>query len=285
VRLDASSWLDLSFFLVFVLTWGCVAIRRKKLAPTLAWWWITASVILGFLLFGQKQALPQTRDLTTWRHFVGSYVPVEIKQFSLVQALVHVLLWKAFPVDLRVLHLAAVQGVAIWVYSLLFAVFFFGYLLSKRHYAQTASALAHLSRQEREERFEELSYRERQAALEIKTLEKQEKSEELAYKREQITVLLEKDKLALEKERLAVEVARLDLEKKRAEYVLELARLLIDTLYTGSGSVETRTELLRQTLPALKDFGQRESTTLILEHLEGLPDEIPPAIPAVAQII
>ena len=100
------------------------------------------------------------------------------------------------------------------------------------------------------------------------TLEKTEKEEALDYQRQQTTLLKERDELALEKERIAVASVKLDLEKKRAEYALQLTTLFVDTLYTGIDTTEMRVELVRNMLPTLKDIGQRESTTILLDHLQ-----------------
>lgn len=151
--------------------------------------------------------------------------------------------------------------------------FVFGYSLYKRHLALQVTAFAQLSEREKQEKLDELHYQERTEALAIKRLEKTEKEEALDYQRQQTTLL---------KERIAVTSVKLDLEKKRAEYALQLTTLFVDTLYTGIDTAEMRVELVRNMLPTLKDIGQRESTTILLEHFQQSNRDTPMAIPVIA---
>lgn len=189
----------------------------------------------------------------------------------------------AIPIDLKVAHPAAVSSLFILIWGVSLAFFLSLYALHKRHRVQQVSAYAYLSEKKKKEAQDLLKYQRKYAELELVKLAKQEKEDEIALKREQGAIILERDKQALEKEKLEVEAARLDLERKRAEYVIELARLVTVTFYVGADTDEMRAALIRNALPALKDFGhkEKESTTIILEHLQSMPGDTPRAIPAV----
>jgi hypothetical protein len=279
-QIDPAIWLDLSFIIVLFASWGLSVAKRKTLAKVLTWHFCFAMLVFSLALVGQKAGVPITKDFSFIKHTIGQYLPTDIKQFPLVASLRSISL-KAIPVDIRIIHLTAARGLFFWVYGISLAFFLFGYTLYKRHHAQRATAFAYMSEKERRDAQELLEYKQKEAALDLTVLAKQEKEEDIALKHEQGNITLERDKLALIKEQLEVESARLDLEKKRAEYVLELAGLLADTLYNGGGTTEMRTELIRNALPALKEFGHKESTTIFLEHLQCSPEDTPRAIPAV----
>jgi hypothetical protein len=278
VHLEEQAWLELCGLGVFFFTWGLSAIKRKSLAKLLVWWVVVASAAFCMVLLGQHLGTPVYQDISPVKHFVGQYLPAEVKQLPIL-SLLHTL--RAFPTDVHITAPSAgMRLLWIWIYGPVLALFLFGYTFHKQHYARQVSAFAYLSEREKREKYDEMEFQERQASLQIKTVEKEEKEEALAYRRQQTSLLLEKDKLELEKERSAVEGARLELEKKRAEYMLELAKLMVDTLYVEGADLTLRTELLRQVLPALKDFGQKESTVLLLDHLQTTAGNIPRAIPA-----
>ncbi len=275
---------ELSLLAVLVVTWGLSLAKRKILASLLTWQFCVSLVALCLILVGHKAAIPITKDFTFLKHFVGQYLSPDVKQAPVISSL-RTLPLNAIPVDLTIAHPEAAKTLFGFLYAGTMIPFVSFYSLYKRHLALQVTAFAQLSEKEKQEKLDELHYQERTEALAIKQLEKTEKEEELKYKREQTTLLKERDTLAVEKERIAVASVKLDLEKKRAEYTLQLTALIVDTLYTGVDTVEMRVELIRNMLPALKDIGQKESTTIILEHLQHINRETPVAIPAVTEAI
>lgn len=271
---NSDTLLTLSFLVVLLLTWGLAASRRKSFATLLTWQFCLAVIIFYVIFLGQKGNTPITKDFSFLKHIVGQYIPTEVKQFPPIASLSGVSL-KAIPIDLHVAAPAVAKNEFLIIYALTLAFFLFCYTLYKRHHARQVSAFVQLSEKRRREELDLLDYQDKQASLELKGLEKQEKLEELAQKKELTPLVIEREKLALEEQRLNVVSTRLDVEKKRAQYTLELATLLIDTLYNGGGSPEIRAELLRNMFPALKDFGhpEKESTTVVLEMLQNMEEE------------
>ena len=78
--------------------------------------------------------------------------------------------------------------------------------------------------------------------------------------------------MALDKLRLEVELGQLELEKKRAQYSLELAKQIVETLYMSDG-VEMKIEQLRMTIPSLQPLGHKNGSEMILDHLNGTQHE------------
>jgi hypothetical protein len=277
---DTTSWLYLSFVIIAITTWGLSAAKRKTLAKLLTWHLCIATSIFLGLELGQHGATLLTHDFSPFKHWLGQHLSADIKQLPVIVNLRSLSL-EHVPVDIAVHSPAAARSQFIWIYGLTLAFVLVCYTLYKRHYANRIRAFVHLSERRRREELDLLDYEQKRANLEITALTKQEKEAELDLKKDQRELLLERERLAVEKERLNVESCRLDLEKKRAEYTLDLAVRLIDTLYDNGGNPVIRTELLRNTLPALKDFGhpEKDSTTVVMEVLRTIHEE-PPAIPA-----
>lgn len=282
-RDTSSTLLVISFVIVFLLTWILSSARRKSLAKLLTWHLCLSFALLCLLLVGINWRNGGnayiTADFTYVKHWIGQYLSSDIKLFPPVVALRNISLTKV-PLDLSIASPSTARIMLIQVYFLTLALLLFFYTLRKRHYANRITAFIHLNEKQRKDELEKVDYQDKLAALELKALAKLEKEDELDLKREQRGFVLEKERLVLEKERLVVESARLDVEKKRAEYTLELAVRLIDTIYGHGGDPEERIETIRNTLPAFKDFGKPEtsSTTVVLQVLRDTQPQ-PKAIP------
>lgn len=281
-QFDPTSSFELSILIILVVSWGLSIAKRKVLATLLIWQFFVAMLLFYLLLtgHGHEGAIPITKDFTFLKHFIGQYLPSDVKNAPIISNLRNLPL-NAITVDLNIAHPEATKTLFIFVYAGTMLPFVIGYTFYKRHFALQATAFAHLSERRKQEKLDELTYQERVTALAVQEIEKVEKEEALDYKRQQTSLLQERDQIALEKERLALVSIRLDVEKKRAEYMLELTKQLVDTLHVEVNTPELRVELIRNTLPALKDFGQRESTALVFEHLQHIDRETPAAIPTI----
>ncbi len=272
-----------SFVVVFVITWLFCFIRRKSLAKLLTWHLCFSTILFCLFLIGiawHKDGNAYiTSDFTFLQRWLAQLLPPDIKQFPPITNLLHLSL-RAIPIDLKVASPPTAKILLIQVYFSTLAILLFFYTLHKRHRANRITAFVHLSEKQRRDELEKLDYQDKLASLDLKALLKQEKEGELALKNEQRSLVLEKEHLMLEKERLSVESTRLDVEKKRAEYTLDLAVHLIDTIYGKGGNPDERIETIRNTLPAFKDFGQPEtnSTTVVLQVLRDTQPQ-PQAIP------
>lgn len=278
---DSNVLLTLSATVIFLPTWILCGLRRKSLAKLLTWHVCLVMFLFCLLLVSSHLGGNTyiTHDFSMVKDQIRQYLPAELKQIPFVANLRNVPL-NAIPIDIRIPSPGAAKIQLIQMYFLTLALLLFFYTLHKRHRANRITAFVHLSEKQRREELDKVEYQDKLMTLEIKTLTKQEKEADLTLKKEQNTLVLDRDRLALEKDRLEVESARLDVEKKRAEYTLELAVRVIDTLYTSGGSPEERSEALRLTLPAFKDFGHSEanSATVIFQVLQEA-QERPKAIP------
>ena len=277
VRQDASNtMLIVSGAFVFLVTWGLCSARRKSLAKLLTWHFCFSAVLFCLILIGvtwQKGGNAYiTGNFTFVQHWVEQYLSPDIRQFPPVASLLHLPLTH-IPVDLKIASPVVARNLFTQVYFFTLASMLVFYTLHKRHRANRITAFVHLNEKQRKDEFEKTDYQDKLASLELKSLAKKEKEDELDLKKELRAFIIEK-------ERLLVESTRLDVEKKRAEYTLELAVNLIDTIYGKGGNPDERMDTIRITLPAFKDFGQPEinSTAVVLQVLRDTQPQ-PQAIP------
>lgn len=250
--------------IVIVITWVLCIIRHSKLASVLAWHFFAIALLFGLLQVSLRNAIFQPRDLAFVKQWITQYLPTGITQQPFFIG-IHL---NAVPIDIHFSQPATVQAQWIWTYCLTLTVAFFLYSLAKGRQARRMSAFAYMSEERKRAVLAELDKQDKEITLELKALDKQDKEADIALKQQQNTFTLDREKLALEKEQLALEATRLDLEKKRAEYTLELARMIVETIHADVSRQEVRIELIRLTLPSLRDLGHKNGTELILDHLQ-----------------
>jgi hypothetical protein len=252
--------------IVVTVTWVLCIIRHSKLAFVIVWHFLAIAFLFSLLQVSLRNATFQVRDLTFIKQWIGQYLPTSITQQPFFLG-IHL---NAVPIDVRFSQPASIQAQFIWMYVLTFSLTFFLYNLSKGRQARRMNAFAYMSEERKRAVLAELDKRDKEITLELKALDKQDKEADITLKQQQNTFTLDREKLALEREQLALEATKLDLEKKRAEYTLELAQMIVETIHEDVSRQEVRIELIRLTLPSLRDLGHKNGTEVILDHLQAI---------------
>ncbi len=248
---------------VMVFTWTLSAIRHSTLSWVLPLHLCVIVVLFSLYLVSVEQASFIGKDLSVVTTYIAKNIP-DIKQFPPFTA-IHL---NAVPVDIKVKDPAAAKTLLFWFYGISLAIVLFFYSLHKRHLARRATAWAYMDKDKRQAVLEELDKKDKEATIELKKLEHQDREKTINLRQYEE----EERRLVLDKLRLEVELSQLELEKKRAQYTLELARQIVDTLYI-SDSIEMKTEQLRMTIPSLKALGCKNGSEMILDHLQGTQHE------------
>src|SRR5437588_1717117 len=104
-QFDTNTLLTLSFGSVFVLTMCLSAIRRKSLARLLTWHLCLAIIVFCLFLIGLSWHRDGnayiTHDFSSMKHWIGQYLPTEVKQFPLIANLKAISL-QTIPIDFKV---------------------------------------------------------------------------------------------------------------------------------------------------------------------------------------
>ncbi len=248
---------------VLVFTWTLSGIRHSTLSWALPLHLCIVIVLFSLYLVSVEQATFISKDFTTVTTFIAKNIP-DLKQFPPFMA-IHL---NAVPVDIKVAHPASAKALLFWFYGITLAVVLFFYSLHKRHLARRATAWAYMDKDKRQAVLEELDKKDKEATIELKKLEHQDRERTISLRQYEE----EERRLALDKLRLEVELGQLELEKKRAQYTLELAKQIVETLYI-SDNVEMKTEQLRMTIPSLQALGRKNGSKMILDHLHGTQHE------------
>ncbi len=275
--LDVTTFRYISIVVVLALTYGLSFGKRKTLARLLVWNFILVMLLFVFFLIGQKYAIPTKQNFTWVVVSINQHLPSATRVPANITSFLTPFL-KSVPTDLIILQQKAVRGLFIWFYGPTLAIFLIFYTLHKQHRASQVSAYAYLSDKEKKEAKETVSFKHMEVALELRKTE-------LELKQNQSATILQREALLIKKEEIELQSICLDVEKKRFEYVLGSAKLLIDTLYENNISPDMRTEMIRNILPSLKEFGQKESTTIITEFLEQNSLDTPIAVPVIESTI
>ena len=254
-------WACLIFVVVF--TWTLSGIRHSTLSWSLSLHLCIVTTLFVLYLASVGQVTFIDKDFSTVTTFIAKNIP-DIKQFPPFTA-IHL---NAVPVDINIAHPAPAKTLLFWFYGVTLAVVLFFYSLHKRHLARRATAFAYMDKDKRQAVLEELDKKDKEATIELKKLEHQDREKTISLRQYE----KEERSLALDKLKLEVELGQLELEKKRAQYTLELAKQIVDTLYI-SDSVEMKTEQLRMTIPSLQALGRKNGSEMIMDHLHGTQRE------------
>lgn len=254
-------WACLIFAVVF--TWTLSGIRHSTLAWALPLHLCVVIVLFSLYLVSVEQATFIGKDFSFVTTFLANTIP-SIKQFPPLAA-IHL---NTVPVDINIAHPASAKTMLFLFYGITLAFVFFFYSLHKRRLARRATAFAYMDKDKRQAVLEELDKKDKEATIELKKLEYQDREKTISLREYEE----EERRLTLDKLKLEVELGQLELEKKRAQYTLELAKQIVETLYISDGA-EMKTEQLRMAIPSLQALGRKNGSEMILDHLHGTQHE------------